>query len=422
MGTVVMGIDRPAFNNRPSLQAGVENPPLDDEAAYGRFYPYHAEICALTELRKKPGFGVPVRSGMGGHCLLYLNGVRLDHAQGYPTLRLCAPDASPASHGVGISVNSHYKNANWVAAEGRDFFWWGALKPGERLTRDAYERTQTQAKEAGLLDGVEFHEHLFRDKPPGMQKRDYMYEISVATDYGVRFGRDTYRARVPLDHNRMAAIVDFLNGLNAPYRAGSKIFQWRVLNNNCAHVTHNALAVAGIWAPWPTGQFFATAAFKFPVPKNEFVDLMLRTNDLPIQDMDAMYQDYEARRTLIETGILPTAPGALAIAERAVTANDLYDVDRLRLIFYDNPFWGPYRFRFARIFKEPRYFDLRANLRHFAGLYEMALEKQPHSGRQGERASFQQHYTQYIAREAAKVKQQLASLEDAAESLVEIAS
>ena len=52
------------------------------------------------------------------------------------------------------------------------------------------------------------------------------------------------------------------------------------------------------WAPWPTGQFFAFAAFRFPVPKNEFVDLMLRGNDLPIDEAQALYEDAAARGAL----------------------------------------------------------------------------------------------------------------------------
>jgi hypothetical protein len=401
--------------------------PVDD-AVYDRLFPYHAEICAMTELRKKPDFGVPVRSGIGGHLLLYLSGVQLDRAAGYPTLKLCDPDASPARHGAGISVNAHYKNANWVAAEGRDFLWWGALAPGERLTGDAYERTQRHAKAIGMLEGVQFHDHLFRERPKGMSERDYMYEISIATDYAARFGRDTYHARIPLDRKRMAAIVDFLNGLNAPYRAGHKIFRWRVINNNCVHVIHNALSAAGIWAHWPTGQFVGRAAFNFPVPKNEFVDLMLRTNDLPIQDAHAIYNDAAARRALLETGTLPVAPGALANAGRAIRANDLYDVHKLRLIFFDNPFWGPYRFHFDRILKEPRYVDLRANLQHFAQLYATALKSNFSAGSQetrgisGEQARFLQHYTLYIAREAARVNHLRASLEEPAERLAEAAS
>ena len=380
--------------------------------AYEDLYPYHAELCALSELRKKPGFGVPLRSGMGGHSLLYLNGVRLDRAAGYPTLRLCTPDEAPERHGVGISVNSHYRNANWVAVEGREFLWRGALAPGERLTREAYARTQERAQAMGFLDGVEFHEKFFRDKPGGMTDRDFMYEISVATDYAAQFGRDTFRARVPLDRVRMAAIVEYLNALNAPYREGRQVYRWRVLNNNCAHVGHNALAAAGLWAPWPTGQFFAIAAFKFPVPKNEFVDLMLRANDLPIEDAHALYADAPARRALLATGTLPTTAGALALAGPAIADNDLYDVARLRLIFYDNPFWGPYRGRFRRVLTEPRYCELHANLRHFAARYSAARARSGGHGRIcGERAVFHRHYDEHIARESARIGHLLARLE-----------
>jgi hypothetical protein len=416
-------------NSAPACGVGVHagfGAPVDD-AAYRRIFPYSAEICALTELKKKPGIGVKLRSGMGGHCLLYLNGVRLDRTAGYPTLRLCEPGASPGSHGAGISVNSHYKNANWIAAEGSDFLWTGALEPGDRLNQESYERTQRHAKAAGILDGVEFHEHLFRDKPASMSDYDYMHEISIGTDYGARFGRDIYRARIALDHGRMAKIVDYLNDLNAPYRAGHKIFRWNVINNNCVHIVHNALAAAGVWRHWPTGQLVVRAAFKFPVPKNEFVDLALRANDLPIEDMHAVYKDAAARRALFEHDALPTAPGALVMAERAMPDNDIYEIDRLRLIFYDNPVWGPYRFRFARILREPRYSDLRSNLHHFAQRYAAALQRAGAANGPdknpppGDWAQFRLRYGKYIAREAAKVNQLLASLDTPAARLAEAA-
>jgi hypothetical protein len=393
-----------------------------DEALYRRFYPYYAEICALTELRKKPGIGVPIHSGMGGHCLLYLNGVKRDPTERYPVLKLC--DAAPAGHGVGISVNSHYKNANWVAAEGFTFLWHGALEPGERLTQEAYDRTQRRAKSIDLLEGVAFHEDLFRVKPAEMSDHDYMYEISIGTDYGARFGRDIFRARIPLDHDRMGKIVDYLNALNAPFRAGAKIFRWRVMNNNCVHVVHNALAAAGVWEEWPTGEFLGTAAFNFPVPKNEFVDLMLWTNDLPIADADALYNNKFVRHALLGGGKLPTVAGALAAADKAIQSNDLYDVERLRLIFYDNPFWGPYRRRFSRIFREPRYSDLIANLLHFSKLYETALGRDadtPQPGA-GVRAQFQRRYRQVIAAEALRVKQLLAAVDERQAQLTEAAA
>ena len=75
----------------------------------------------------------------------------------------------------------------------------------------------------------------------------------------------------------------------------------------------------GVWKPWPIGEWTVTAAFKFPVPKNEFVDLVLRANDLPIDDAHAIYRDEVARRALFEMDVLPTAPGALAISTKAIT-------------------------------------------------------------------------------------------------------
>jgi hypothetical protein len=398
------------------MSLGVSGEVTDE--VYAGFFPYYAEICALSELRKKRGHGVPVRSGMGGHSLLYLNGVGLDRAAGYPTLRLCEPDAEPARHGVGLSVNSHYKNAKWVAAEGRDFIWRGALAPGERLSAEAYDRTQHYAKSIGVLDGVAFHDELFRDKPRGMSESDYMYEISVATDYAVRFGRNTYRARIPLDYQRMAKIVHYLNGLNVPYRDGEKIFRWRLFNDNCSHVAHNALAEANVWKPWPIGEWFVTAAFKFPVPKNEFVDLVLRANDLPIDDPRAIYSDEVARRALLDMDALPTAPGALAISTQAIRDNDVYETRRLRLIFYDKSLWRPYYRHFRRIFNEPRYVDLRANLRHFASVYRSAHEisvsfkgAEPGSD---EHSRFHASYQRNIDREAETIRQILENLDPAA--------
>jgi hypothetical protein len=365
--------------------------------SYEEIFPYYAELCALSELRKKPGFGVPVRSGMGGHSLLYLNGVRVRRdGAGYPELEMC-PAATAGSHGAAISVNAHYRNANWAAFEGRDFVFHGGLASNTQLTRDAYEAIQAQARARGVLDGIEFHEHFFRDRPKGMSREAFRYEISVATDYAVCFGRDVYRARVPLNAARMRLVVDYLNALNEPYRRGQKLYRWRLLNDNCSHVAHNALAQAGIWAPWRTGQVFLLAAFRFPVPKNEMVDLALRANALPVEDPAALFADAAARAALMVHGTLPTGPGALTSAMPALAVNDVYDTRKLRLIFYDNPFWGPYRFHFERLFSEPRYTSLPVNLRHFAARYRVAARQEVGGRLPGD---FMSLYERHIAAQA----------------------
>jgi hypothetical protein len=395
-------------------------PNAEDEARYTAFFPYYAEISTLSELKKKPGYGCALRSGVGGHAVLYLNGVRREPGAHYPILALCEP--GDASHeGVGLSINEHYKNAVWVATEGRDFFLNGAARPGEALTRAIYERTQAQAKAMGILDGVAFHPVVFADKLPGIAPLDHMYEVSVATDYAIGFGRHRHSARLPLDHARMAEIVTFLNGLNAVYRSGTADFRWDIFRKNCCHVSHDALARAAVWSLWPKANFFLAAAFDFPVPKNEFVDLMRRTNDLPIADPHRVYDDLTARRALMQWNALPTEPGALAQAQPAVRDNEIYDTE-LSQIFYEVPFIGGRQRRFEDIFAHRRYLDLRENLRYFAALYRTVDQAaKPLAMFLNERGAvtdderdcltdFYERYRHYIRRKAREVQTAVASL------------
>lgn len=372
----------------------------NDEAAYEAVFPWYAEFCALSEIDKKPGFGAEiVPGGPGGHSILYLSGVCRVKDAGYPVLRLCDAGDPKPGQGVGISVNDHYRNANWIATEGRDFVFRGDLAPGEPLTKAAYLRTQRKAEAMGILDGIQFHRHYFDEQPPHMAKLDFMYDLSVATDYAVGFGRDRYCARVPLDRAKMAKAVSYLNAVNAPYRSGQKVFNWSVFENNCAHLAHNVLAVVGLWPVWPTDRPFLIALLDFPVPKNEFVNLMRRTNDVPIDDPDALYDDVTARAA-IEHGWMPTEPGGLAEAKRAIAPNEVYNT-QLRLIFYDDPL-GPYQGWFDQIFAEPRYTSLRANLAWFAARYASIPERPPPAG-PAPWAAFQAEYYRAVANEKARL-------------------
>lgn len=377
-----------------------------DEAAYAAVYPWYAEFCALSEIDKKPGFGANiVPGGPGGHSILYLNGVCRVKDAGYPVVALCGPGDPQPGQGVGLSVNDHYQNANWVATEGRDFVFHGDLRPGEPLTRESYLRTQAKARAMGILDGIEFHSRFFEDQPASMSKIELMYDLSIATDYAIAFGRDRYCARVPLDRAKMSIAVNYLNAVNAPYRSGEKLFDWNVLRNNCAHLSHNVLAMMGLWGIWPIDRPALISAFDFPVPKNEFINLMRRTNDMPIADPDALYDDDTAREATWR-GWMQTEPGGLAEAERAIQQNDLYGT-KLRLIFYDEPVFGHYQERFDQIFSDPRYTDLSANLDHFASLYTTILANRPPEtdppSNPGGRAAFREKYYDTIAAERAKL-------------------
>jgi hypothetical protein len=398
-----------------------EPPPTTagEEQVYREFYPTYAEICAVSQLGKKSGFGAELSSGFGGHAVLYLNGVCRKQDVDYPVLVMC-DEAGDHADGVGLSVNEHYRNAEWVATEGRDFFFDGGLKPGEPVTKDAYRATQARAQAKGTFTGVTFHQRFYDDMAPGFTPATYQYEISVATDYAITFGRNRYCARVPVDRAQMRTIVAYLNDQNAPYKNG-EIFDWNLFTHNCAHLNHNALAAADVWDEWPTDRFILIALFDFPVPKNEFVNLMRRTNDVPIDDLAALYRDAAARRLLLEHGRLPTQPGALMDLGTIPRRNEVYDPDS-RIIFYDEPVTGSYEEHFRAILTEPRYFRLRDNLAYFAGLYdkiratrrpvEAYLAEQPDQT-SDEQAAFRKFYSayySYIDRESLEVGRQLAAL------------
>ena len=385
-----------------------------DEREYTAIYPYFAEFCAVSEFNKKKGSGVDIEGGgPGGHAVFYLNGACRVRDAGYPELTLCGdPPDRMAGQGVGISVNDHFMNANWIATEGRDFFYDGAIAPGEGVTHASYARTQQTAKKMDILDGVAYHPAALANKPAGMSERDFMYEVSIGTDYAVDLARDRYCARVPLDRGRMSTIVRYLNALNEPYRTGKKEFHWNVLRDNCAYLAHNALASVGFWPMWPIDRSMLIAAFSFPVPKNEFVNLMRRTNDMEIADPDALYDDQEARTTLLVQGRMLTQPGALAEARPAMRPNEVYNTN-LRLIFYDDPTFGHYEPRFERIFHEPRYTDLGSNLMHFSTLYANILDRPREQDADPARAAFDRRFYDAIGREKATVDATLARLRDA---------
>lgn len=342
----------------------------DNEAAYTALHPYYLEFCALSEVRKNPGYGADISGGVGGHSTIYLNGA-CDVGNGYPELAVCA--AEPGSKGVGLSINSHFANANWVAIPGRDFFYRGDLKPGQALTRQVYDATKAHAKRLRLYDGIRFHDRVFDRMPPGYARDDFKYEISIATDYATGYGRNRYCARVPVSEAEMARIIDYLNGLNRPYRDGKAEYEWSVLTDNCIHIAHNALAAIGFWPVWPTHQPLLIAVFDFPVPKNEFVNIMRRANDMPVEDLLLVWNDKTARHAVLAGDGPPTRPGALATFEPVTHDNALYDTTDLRLIFYDEPVFGHYEDWYRRIAAEPRYTDMRANLAHYRALYSRIL-------------------------------------------------
>jgi hypothetical protein len=364
---------------------------------------YFLEYCAGSGMKMKPGYPPDVSGGPGGHAAFFLEGACRDASAGYPTLRMCDDLPSGAAQGAGVSMDGNFSNANWTVTSDRDFFYNGGLAKGERLTPAVFRRVQHTAESMGILDGLVFRPELFNDKPAWMSNEDFRYGLSVGTDYGLTMGRGLYCARVPVSRPQMVRMVAFLNAKNAIYKTGPRHFTSSIIEDNCVHLPHNALAACDVMSPWPTNGFIPFALFDFPVPKNDFVNVMRRTNDTRMDDLLALYDDLPARRQLLEFGRLPSEPGALASAYPPHAPNDVFGT-KLDLIFYDTPGIGAYPPWFDQIFSEPRYTDATANLHYFAALYaHLAASRRPvgfweNKVDVSDRASFAEFYARYYER------------------------
>lgn len=349
-----------------------DQPGSIDNQAYASLFPYFAEFCALSQIKQKQGMGAEILGGIGGHAVFYLNGACRAGEAGQTTIQLCDEPGAKPSDGVGISMNAHFRFAKWVATPGREFFLHGNLAVGAPLTRADYDAVQAEAQRLGIYDSVEFHDSVFNNMPPGTTRETWKYEVSVGTDYGISLGRGRFCARVPVNREQLAVMVAYLNAQNAPYRAREREFEWKLVQDNCIHLAHNALAAAGVWKEWPTDQPLLLAVFDFPVPLNEFVALMRRTDETALLDWQTLHADTPARRALFQFDQLPVRPGAIMESRPPQSPNALYDTD-VKLIFYDDPNLGRYPRWFRMIRKDPARFDLQANLWRVLDQYRAAI-------------------------------------------------
>lgn len=345
--------------------------PLPQESAYNALFPQWAELCAVSQISKKPGYGADIAGGPGGHAVLFLHGACLDPSSPYPVLKACPQGET------GVSMNAHFVNANWVGIPGRAFFYNGILKPGEGLTREAYQNTKMEAQKRSLYSAITFRDWALADRPASIPAEDWKYEVSIGTDYAVSYGRARYCARLPVSSTQMVQIVDFLNSRNALYRYGPKTFETNVMQDNCNHLIHNALAATDFWHELPVHQFILQAALTFPVPKNEVVNLLDRADRHKPGDLHALFHDPQTRQTLLRDGWLPGEPGVILDSNPVQTPNAVYNTN-LSLIFYDDPLLGHYNRAFSRYLAQPRYHDLHANLLWYQALYaQIAAERRP---------------------------------------------
>jgi hypothetical protein len=332
---------------------------------YEALVPRYAEICATSQWNKLAG-------GQGnpfGHAVIYLKGACRDETAPFPQLRRCdrvAVSSADPEHGAGVSVGRFFRNVNWVAIPGCALTFDGLAEPGTRVTQELLDRTVRHVVDLGVFDGVELHAPHDASTPEALGA--FIAAHSTGTDFALRYARNVFCARVPLQEAQLEEAIAFLNDKNREYATGEADYNWSLFNHNCVHTVRNALAAANVVSPISVGEVKLRALLNLAVPANEFVNLALRAAEGPLEDVDAIMADGPARDALHEFGWLPQRHGALVKFLPAIPDNDLYSPE-FRLFAVQSLLRMGATAATVRMMSDPVYTDLETNLRRFSEIY-----------------------------------------------------
>lgn len=387
------------------VTAGAELPRRPPHARYDELFPIHVELCAVSQFRTLEG----QTGGAPGHGVMYLQGACLDNQAGYPQLRRCDEPEGELG-GVGVSVNRWLKNVNWLATPGRDLFFFGGLKPGEKVDEAALQRAVDLAFSRGVFRGVTYHEYPTDASERSL--RDLVERHVRGTDFAIAFARTLLCVRTPITEPMLEEVIAYLNALNRQYARTERDYHWSVYHDNCVHVLRNALAAASVWPPKPVNEPTLEQLFHVPIPANEYLSLALRTTEFPIENFDAVWADLEARDALLEFGWLPGRHGAVLNTLPALRPNAYYDTD-FHLFVLEPPFGGQTQ-RAEALLKNPRFTDLKQNLEFYRELYRSIL-RTLNAGtgdllRGTRKRPVRRRYHDYVSRQLADVEVKLEQL------------
>lgn len=356
--------------------ADVVAPLVKPDPLYEEIVDHYVELCAVSQFRplhRKVG-GIP------GHAVMYLKGACVDETAEYPRLRPCKhPSADPAEreHGAGVSVNKWFKNVNWVATPGKFLFFEGEVSTYEQLDQVRFDRTVQRAIDVGMYRGVELHPAEDQEGP--RELRDFIANDSLGTDFGLRFGRTVYCARLPMSSEMLTSAMDYLNGLNDEYHDGEADYEWSGYADNCVHTLHNAIAAAGVWKSKSVRATKLRQLYNVAVPANTVVDLAFLSNEYPIEDYAKIRGDELRWQGLTEQDWLPAVPGALLSTLPVLQLNSLYDT-KYRMFVLAGWFSNDTLKRAQHLLSDGRYMQLDANLRYFYLRYQEILDERDEDG------------------------------------------
>ncbi|MCM0606098.1 MAG: hypothetical protein KA715_08415 [Xanthomonadaceae bacterium] len=374
---------------------------------YSKLFPLFMEYCAATQI--KPLFGE--EGGFGGHAVIYVHGLCKNENIDYPRVEACSriPLQKHVHSGVGISVDKYFKNVNWVAVPGYDFFISGGLNATEKLTDKSLERLIAETVELGIFKGVIYDEkQLGRELLEGDKKHgSHFYEEGIAnsavgTNMALQWGRNVECIRLPITEPQLYAVRDYLNRLNEKYYQNpQKPYNWSAYSNNCTHTSSNAFSAIGAKEYIEPETNIAWQALNLGNPANPLLTLQyLSQYQILGETAIAPGGDYE--KTFNEYQWLPAQAGALTIQHPVFKNNTLFKTNLSASLLPPKPLYHSYKiWNFHKNGAQSvAHTDLEANLNLWLSRYREAVKTE---------SSLKKHYMNSIK----SVKSKLIKLKEA---------
>lgn len=281
-------------------------------STYEEVFPHYYEYCAGTMLRYQKEYFDGAEGGPGGHAFVYLHGICKDSSKNYPQVKVC--DKNDDHQGVGISLDSDYKNVAWVAVPGRELILFGDKKSDSRINKNDIEKVIQKSLKYKVFKNVQLKSYP-KDMPSNEKER-YTALFSIGTDIAVNWARELRCVRTPVEKNKLQNAVEFLNKTNDQYYIGKKEYKWSMLSNNCTHLSINIGHKLGINPSIQTDKFFLEQIGNIAIPANHYLYLM-----------DKVVLNKEVNRKGTYT---PNQFGALAKKYEAFPNSEIFITDNLK--------------------------------------------------------------------------------------------
>lgn len=257
---------------------------------YENAFPEYYEYCTATQVKYQPEYFEGGTGGAGGHAFIYVHGLCKDYTKDYPQVVPCEEvneelRTQYPHDGVGISLDSDYKNIMWVAVPGKDLIFNGNLNSKEPMLEKDIEALKDQAFALKVFENVELK--TTTDAPLNSKKHsDFATLWSAGTDIAISWGRELRCVKTPINKKSVKQISLYLNAQNNSIYKTEKDYDWSFLYNNCTHLSLNTANAFGLTKEIKVDQSFVKQLGNIAVPANGF---MLLADDLVLKKFNKNY-------------------------------------------------------------------------------------------------------------------------------------